>query len=98
VTKVAWSWGAAGGIGRRLARKLKDEGWQVIGVRRQGDDLAGVADYAFAADVADPFAVQRAVLAAGQEAGEAHLFVYAAGDIVAELAATMTPGHIPTHP
>ena len=91
MTKVALIWGAAGGIGRTLARKLKDEGWQVIGVSRQGDDLAGVADYAFAADVADPFAVQRAVLAAGQEAGEAHLFVYAAGDIVAELAAKMTP-------
>ena len=82
MTKVALIWGAAGGIGRALARKLKDEGWQVIGVSRQGDDLAGVAEYAFAADVADPFAVQRAVLAAGQEAGEAHLFVYAAGDIV----------------
>jgi len=35
--------------------------------------------------------VQRAVLAAGQEAGEAHLFVYAAGDIAAEPAARMTP-------
>ena len=89
--KVALIWGAAGGIGRVLARKLKDEGWQVIGVSRQGDDLAGVADYALAADVADPFAVQRAVLAAGQEAGEAHLFVYAAGDIAAEPAARMTP-------
>jgi NAD(P)-dependent dehydrogenase (short-subunit alcohol dehydrogenase family) len=91
MTKVALIWGAAGGIGRALARRLKEEGWQVIGVCRQGDDLAGVADYAFAADVADPFAVQRAALAAGQEAGEAHLFVYAAGDIAAEPAARMTP-------
>jgi len=91
MTKMALIWGAAGGIGRALARKLKDEGWQVIGVSRQGDDLAGVADYAFAADVADPFAVQRAVLAAGQVAGEAHLFVYAAGDIASEPAARMTP-------
>ena len=66
MTKVALIWGVAGGIGRALARKLKDEGWQVIGVSRQGNDLAGVADYAFAADVADPFAVQRAVLAAGR--------------------------------
>ena len=57
MTKVALIWGAAGGIGRALARKLRDEGWQVIGVSRQGDDLAGVADHAFAADVADPFAV-----------------------------------------
>ncbi len=91
MTKTALIWGAAGGIGRAIARKLRDEGWQVIGVSRHGDDLAGVADFAFAADVADPFAVQRAVLAAGQEAGEAHLFIYAAGDIAAEPAARMTP-------
>jgi NAD(P)-dependent dehydrogenase (short-subunit alcohol dehydrogenase family) len=91
MTKVALIWGVAGGIGRALARKLKDEGWQIIAVSRDADDLVGMADYAFAADVADPFAVQRAVLAAGQEAGEAHLFVYAAGDIAAEPAARMTP-------
>ncbi len=91
MTKMALIWGAAGGIGRAIARKLRDEGWQVIGVSWHGDDLAGVADFAFAADVADPFAVQRAVLAAGQEAGEAHLFIYAAGDIAAEPAARMKP-------
>lgn len=91
MTKVALIWGAAGGIGRALARKLRDDGWQVIGVSRQGDDLAGVADVAFAADVADPFAVQRVALAAVQEAGEAQLFIYAAGDIAAEPAARMTP-------
>ena len=91
MTKIALIWGAAGGIGRALAHKLKDDGWQVIGVSREGDDLAGVADYAYAADVADAFAVQRAMLAAGQEAGEAHLFVYAAGDIASEPAARMTP-------
>ena len=91
MTRVALIWGAAGGIGRAIARKLKDDDWQVIGVSRHVDDLAGVTDYAFQADVADPFAVQRAVLAAGQEVGEAQLFVYAAGDIVAEPAAKMTP-------
>jgi len=91
MTKIALIWGAAGGIGRALAHKLKDDGWQVIGVSRDGDDLTGVADYAYGADVADPFAVQRAMLAAGQEAGEAHLFVYAAGDIASEPAASMTP-------
>jgi 3-oxoacyl-[acyl-carrier protein] reductase len=91
MAKVALIWGAAGGIGRALAGKLKEEDWQVIGVSRQGHDLAGVADVVFAADVADPFAVQRAALAAGQAAGEAHLFVYAAGDIAAAPVARMTP-------
>ncbi len=91
MSKVALIWGAAGGIGRALASKLKLDGWEVIAMSRHADDLAGGADYAFEADVADPFAVQRAVLAGGQEAGEAHLFIYAAGDIVAEPVARMTP-------
>jgi 3-oxoacyl-[acyl-carrier protein] reductase len=91
MTQTALIWGAAGDIGRALANKLKADGWQIIAVSRQGDDLGGVADLALAADVADPFAVQRAVLAAGQEAGEAGLFVYAAGDIAAEPAARMAP-------
>jgi NAD(P)-dependent dehydrogenase (short-subunit alcohol dehydrogenase family) len=84
-------WGAAGGVGRALGSKLKEDGWEVIGISRQGDGLPGVADTVFAADVADPFAVQRAVLAAVQEAGEAQLFIYAAGDIKAEPVETMTP-------
>ena len=91
MTQTALIWGAAGDIGRAFADKLKADGWQIIAVSRRGDDLGGVADLALAADVADPFAVQRAVLAAGQEAGEAGLFVYAAGDIAAEPAARMAP-------
>jgi len=91
MTQTALIWGAAGDIGRALANKLKADGWQIIAVSRRGDDLGGVADLALAADVADPFAVQRAALAAGQEAGEAGLFVYAVGDIAAEPAARMAP-------
>lgn len=89
--KIALIWGAAGGIGRAVAQRLKADGWQVIAVSRHADDLGGVADYAYEADVADPFSVQRAVVAAGQETGEAGLFVYAAGDIAAEPAAKMAP-------
>lgn len=91
MTATALIWGAAGDIGRALAHRLKADGRQIIAVSRREDDLGGVADLALAADVADPFAVQRAVLAAGQEAGEAGLFIYAAGDIAAEPAARMAP-------
>lgn len=91
MTKTALIWGASGGIGRALAGRLMADGWQIIAVSRHGDNLGDTATYAFEADVADPFAVQRAVFAAGQEAGEANLFIYAAGDIVAEPAAKMTP-------
>jgi len=91
MTKTVLIWGAAGGIGRAIAGKLKADGWEIIAMRRQAGDLDGMADYTYTADVADPFAVQRAVLAAGQEAGEVSLFVYAVGDIVAEPVAAMTP-------
>lgn len=91
MTSVALIWGAAGGIGRALAVRLKADGWQIIAVSRDADDLAGAADYPLAADVTDPFSVERAVLAAGQKVGEADLFIYAAGDITAEPAAKMAP-------
>lgn len=74
-----------------MARQLKAAGWQVAGISRHGAGEAGDTDYAFEADMADPFAVQRAVLLAGQEIGEAQLFVYAAGDIVAEPVSRMSP-------
>jgi NAD(P)-dependent dehydrogenase (short-subunit alcohol dehydrogenase family) len=40
-------WGAAGGIGRTIAREPSDEGWQVVAISRSVNELAGVADYPF---------------------------------------------------
>ncbi len=91
MTKTALVWGAAGGIGRAIAERLTADGWQILAFSRHGDDLGGTAMHAFEADLADPFAVQRAAFAAAQEAGEASLFIYAAGDITAEPAAKMAP-------
>jgi NAD(P)-dependent dehydrogenase (short-subunit alcohol dehydrogenase family) len=91
MSKVALVWGAAGGIGRAIVRRLTADGWQVAAFSRHPDEMGEAAAYSYAADVADPFAVQRAVLAASQEAGEAALFVYAAGDITAEPMREMAP-------
>jgi NAD(P)-dependent dehydrogenase (short-subunit alcohol dehydrogenase family) len=88
--RTAIVWGAGGGIGRGLARKLADEGWRVIGVTRRPQEVEG-AYACFDANVADPFSVQRAVMAAGQEAGEVDLFVYCAGDIVSQPVGEMAP-------
>ena len=89
--KVALVWGAAGGIGRAIAERLTAEDWQVVAFSRHPDALEGITAHTLEANVADPFSVQRAVTAASQEAGEAGLFVYAAGDIVSEPAGKMTP-------
>lgn len=89
--KIALVWGAAGGIGRAITRRLTADGWQVVAFSRHPDELDGRTTHAWEVNVADPFSVQRAVTAASQEAGEASLFVYAAGDITSEPAGKMTP-------
>ena len=91
MNRVALVWGATGGIGRAIARRLTAGGWQVAAFSRRADDMGKAAAYSYEADVADPFAVQRAALAASQEAGEARLFVYAAGDITSEPVSEMAP-------
>jgi NAD(P)-dependent dehydrogenase (short-subunit alcohol dehydrogenase family) len=88
--RTAIVWGAGGGIGGGLVRKLADEGWRVIAVTRQPDDVEG-AVACVEANASDPFLVQRAVMAAGQEADDVDLFVYSAGDIVSQPVAEMTP-------
>jgi NAD(P)-dependent dehydrogenase (short-subunit alcohol dehydrogenase family) len=89
--KTALVWGATGGIGRAITQRLTADGWQVVAFSRHNDELDGIATHSLAADAADPFSVQRAVMAASQEASEASLFVYAAGDIISEPAGKMTP-------
>jgi NAD(P)-dependent dehydrogenase (short-subunit alcohol dehydrogenase family) len=88
--RTAIVWGAGGGIGAALVRKLAGDGWRVLAVTRQPEDVEGAAA-CFDANAAEPFSVQRAVMAAGQEAGEVDLFIYCAGDITAQPVAEMTP-------
>lgn len=84
-------WGAAGGIGRALTSHLTATGWTVYAVARDAAALAALTPHCFDADVADPFAVQRAVLAVSQEAGPIQLSIYAAGDIASQPVGRMTP-------
>jgi NAD(P)-dependent dehydrogenase (short-subunit alcohol dehydrogenase family) len=88
--RTAIVWGAGGGIGGEVTRKLASEGWRVIAITRRPEVVAG-AFVSYDADFAEPFSAQRAVMAAGQETGEADLFVYSAGDIVSQPAAEMSP-------
>jgi NAD(P)-dependent dehydrogenase (short-subunit alcohol dehydrogenase family) len=88
--QTAMVWGAAGGIGGGLVRTLASEGWRVIAITRSAENTQDAAA-CFEANVAEPFSAQRAVMAAGQEAGEVDLFVYSAGDITVQPVAEMTP-------
>jgi len=88
--RVAIVWGAAGGIGRALVDQLSAGGWRVIAVTHQAADI-DTAAVSLEANAGDEFDVQRAVMAAGQEAPEIDLFIYAAGDITSEPAGRMAP-------
>ncbi|MCS6844124.1 MAG: SDR family NAD(P)-dependent oxidoreductase [Caldilineales bacterium] len=89
--KTAMIWGAAGGIGQALLRRLRSDGWTTVAVARQSARLGSLADYAFDADVSKPHEVQQAVMAAGQEVDAVDLWVYTAGDITSAPVADMSP-------
>jgi NAD(P)-dependent dehydrogenase (short-subunit alcohol dehydrogenase family) len=88
--KTAMIWGASGGIGSALARKLAADGWQVIATVRNGEDVSGAA-LTIQADVTDARAVETAVLSAAYEVDSVDLLVYAAGDILSAKIEAMTP-------
>lgn len=74
-------WGADGGIGQAIARMLIEQGWKVILAGRHLERLEGLGGVAIEAEVDDPFSLQTALTAIGQEIDEIHLWVYAVGDI-----------------
>lgn len=88
--KTAMIWGASGGIGSAIARKLVADGWQVIAAVRNGEDVSGAA-LTVQADVTDARQVETAVLSAAYEVDSVDLWVYAAGDILSAKIEAMTP-------
>lgn len=84
-------WGAAGSIGRAAVQRLVTDGWTVAAVSRDAEAIRNLTPNSYEADVADPFGVQQAVTAIGQELGEVSLYVYTAGDITSEPLGKMGP-------
>jgi 3-oxoacyl-[acyl-carrier protein] reductase len=66
---IAFVTGAGRGIGANIARKLSEDGWDVVVAARSGEQVEAVADEvggrAVALDVTDPEAVERAIGDAG---------------------------------
>jgi NAD(P)-dependent dehydrogenase (short-subunit alcohol dehydrogenase family) len=84
-------WGAAGDIGSAVVEQLRADGWTVGAVSRNAAITSDQTAHHYEANVADPFAVQQVIMALSQEFDAFDLFVYAAGDIVSEPLAKMTP-------
>jgi 3-oxoacyl-[acyl-carrier protein] reductase len=89
--KAAMIWGAGGGIGRALVSGLREDDWRVLAMGRHTSDLSDLTSHLLEADVADPEAVERALVAAGQEVDQVDLWIYAAGDIDASKVADGSP-------
>ncbi|HMQ53390.1 MAG TPA: SDR family NAD(P)-dependent oxidoreductase [Anaerolineae bacterium] len=79
--KTAMVWGAGGGIGQALVRRLSKEDWTVIALTRRPADLTSLTPHILEADVASAYSVETAVLAAAQIVTEVDLWLYTAGDI-----------------
>ena len=79
--QTAMIWGAGGGIGLALLRRLRAEGWRTIGLARDVTTVAEVADLAIMVDVTQSVMVSHAVLQASYEFDAVQLWAYAAGDI-----------------
>ena len=81
MSKTVMIWGVSGGIGRAIAKELQQNGWTVVGVCRQPDEVSNLTHHAIYADVSREFEVQTAVHAASLEVDQIDLWIYAAGDI-----------------
>jgi 3-oxoacyl-[acyl-carrier protein] reductase len=83
-------WGASGGIGQALVRRLKSEGWRVIAAARQAEIIPKEADLALEFEAGNPGSIDRAALTIAQETQGIALIVYAAGGLRAETFAKST--------
>ena len=89
--KTAMIWGADGGIGRAIVRTLRDQGWTVAAVARQGAALEQWTPYVYEADAAHARQVEHVVLEASHDVEQVDLWVYSAGDIVSARVEEMAP-------
>ena len=78
---TAMVWGASGGIGTALVKRLADKGWTVLSVARDGGAVTYLTSDVVEADVEDPDSVREAVRRAEELVGEVDLWIYAVGDI-----------------
>jgi NAD(P)-dependent dehydrogenase (short-subunit alcohol dehydrogenase family) len=84
-------WGASGAIGSAVINKLKDEGWQTIGITRNATNNTRAADHVIETNFENPAEVAQAVYLVSQEMDEIDLMCYAAGDIEYQKIADMAP-------
>ena len=90
--KNAIIWGAAGGIGKALTKKLMDEEYTVVAVSRHPTEMKLVTPHVIATDVTQSSQVTAAARMAGEMVPAYDLFLYTAGDITSTKVGEMAAG------
>lgn len=91
MTRNAMVWGAAGGIGRALVSKLREEEWHVLALGHGVGQLSDLTDKVFEADVSEASSVKQALSEASRSVESVDLWIYAAGDIAAAKVSDTSP-------
>lgn len=98
--KLAWITGASSGIGRAVALKLADQGWQVAASARSTEKLEALAAerpgviHAYPLDVTDGQAVKDTVRNIEHSLGPVDLALFSAGSYVRESARQFDAGKL----
>jgi len=80
---TALIWGASGGIGQALVRRLKDDGWWVFGAARDPSRIPADVDGEGSFEAADPASIDSLMMMVAQSVDALDLVVYAAGGLQA---------------
>lgn len=85
-------WGASGGMGRALVKKLVDEGWRVFGAAREPERIPDGVYRRYRFDAVDRATLKDVALDLAHETEGLDLWVYAVGELNAELLRKMSDG------
>lgn len=89
--KTVVIWGASGGIGSGLVRKMVEEDWLVFALGRSASYLDSLPVNFIAANLSDPLSIEKAVMELAQQTEQIDWWIYAAGDILSSPVKDLTP-------
>jgi 3-oxoacyl-[acyl-carrier protein] reductase len=84
-------WGAAGGMGQALVNQLISAGWRVFAASRNTEAIPDGVQERYNFDAANPDDIKEIAINLAYETNGLDLWVYAAGELQADLLGKMTP-------
>lgn len=84
-------WGAAGGLGQALVKQLNSAGWRIFAASRDVEAIPAGVDERYHFDAANPGDIKDIAINLAYETNGLDLWVYAAGELQADLLGKMSP-------